>query len=554
MKKILKRLILWYFIFVIIKSILSYFVPAPSEFSDGYIYAKMARNMFYFLTPNIGSGYQPLYPIILSISYFFRDMTIVYPIMKFINSLISSLIIFPAWFIAKEFFDKKDALKLAILVSLISPIFAFAPLIMSENLYFPLFLLSSYFIYRSFVTPSYRWDILAGIFIGISIASRILSIALVAGLFGLLIFDYFHKDHSKQFKRKCVLFIFTFIFISPLIIENLLTFGFSFSGLLGRYSGDAGASLNEGYPFTRIIPRILINFGYTTIALLIIYVLSSLTLFKDYKSNYKLFTFGTLTFTTLFALLLISVNHGINSSAFLFDRLGGQVLGRYLAAIFPAFFIIGSYGFIKKHELSKKYLIITALILAFTANIVILPLFPINNMSLTYLGVVLFFLRKIISDYILLIIFGIIFFTLPFIFYKIYRKFNFEKITSWTFIFFILLGILNYSVIIFNSHTFWYKGDQMQLGIWFNDYDKGKSTVLFDIRDNGEKIEKLNQSILCDPNACIMGFWMNNNILIGHPDEVKSDYIISKHKLDYPIVKEQGGIYIYENKNNHPSV
>ena len=92
----------------------------------------------------------------------------------------------------------------------------------------------------------------------------------------------------------------------------------------------------------------------------------------------------------------------------------------------------------------------------------------------------------------------------------------------------------------------------MQLGIWFNNYDKKQSTVLFDIRDTGEKIWKQNQEVLCDPNACIMGFWINDKILIGHPDEVKADYIISKHELNYPIIKEQGGIYIYES-NNHNS-
>ena len=36
--------------------------------------------------------YPPLYPIILSISYLFNDMTAVYLFMKIINVLISSLI------------------------------------------------------------------------------------------------------------------------------------------------------------------------------------------------------------------------------------------------------------------------------------------------------------------------------------------------------------------------------------------------------------------------------------------------------------------------------
>ena len=166
MKKILKKLLLGYLIFVIIKSILSYFVPSPSAFSDEYIYAKMAREFFLNFDFIDYKRYPPVYPILLSMSYLFNDMSIVYFIMKFINSLVSSLIIFPAWFISKEFMNEKNALKMAILVSLIPPIFAFSPLLMSENLFFPLFLFSFYFIYKSFISLDYKWDILAGIFIG----------------------------------------------------------------------------------------------------------------------------------------------------------------------------------------------------------------------------------------------------------------------------------------------------------------------------------------------------------------------------------------------------
>jgi hypothetical protein len=549
--KWVKRLILWYILFVAVKTLLSYLVFAPSSFSDGYIYAKMARGIFYLFDPKTGVNNPPLYPLFLSLSYVFKDMTLVYTAMKFLNSLLSSLIIFPAWFLAKEFFTKKVSLKLAILISLIPPIFAFAPLIMSENLYFPLFLSSFYFIYRSFTTPHYKWDVLSGIFLGFSLLSRVISVALVAGLLALIFFNYFHRNHTSQFKRKLVLFMFLILILSTLILNNFLLNGFDFSVLLGKYSDQATFVLKESYPFERVIPTFFINLGYAILSLLGIYFLSSLTLFRDYKKNYKLFILGTLTFSTFLAFMAIKVNHGIGIPAFLFDWIGGQVIGRYLAAIFPMFFILGSLGFTKKYDLPKKYLFLGALILAFTANIMILPLFPINNMSLTYLGVLAFFLKNFISNNLLVILFSAIFFTIPFISYYIYKKFSFKKIVNLTLVCFILLGILNYSVIIFNANTFWYQGDQMQLGLWLNDYDKKESVVVFDIKDTGEKIWKQNQSILCDPNACIMGFWLNDRILIGDPSQLQSDFIISKHKLPYPVIKEQGGIYIYEGNNNN---
>ena len=552
MGKIVRRLIFWYFTFAITKSILSYFVPAPSEFSDAYIYAKMARNIFYFLTPDIETSYPILYPIILSISYIFTDMTIVYPVMKIINSLVSSLIIFPAWLISKEFMNEKNAFKMAILISLIPPMFAFSPLLMSENLFFPLFLFSFYFIYKSFISLEYKWDILAGIFIGLTVLTRTIGIVLIPSVLLFLFINTFRKNHIRQLRKKTTLFLSLILTFIPLTVTSLYTSGFVLSTLFGRYSSEATAALSAAYPFERIIPRFFIYIGYIILSSLTIFSLASLSAIKSIKNNYRLFVFVTTSFITILFSILVAINHGIFAESFTFPWLGGRVLGRYVAAIFPLVFILGGIGIIKKQEISKKVLVVISLTLIFSANLLTIVLFPINNMSLTYIGIIKTILENLFSIQVIVGIFALIFGALPFIFYKIYKKMSFRQITSLTIIFFIILGVLNYSVIAFNSYTYWYKGDQMQLGIWFNNYDKKQSTVLFDIRDTGEKIWKQNQEVLCDPNACIMGFWINDKILIGHPDEVKADYIISKHELNYPIIKEQGGIYIYES-NNHNS-
>ena len=554
MKKIVKLLILWYFIFVIIKSILSYFVPAPSEFSDGYIYAKMAREIFYFQTINIKAGYPVLYPIILSISYVFNDMTIVYPVMKIINALLSSLIIFPAWLIAKEFMSKKNAFTMAIIVSLLPPMFAFSPILMSENLFFPLFLFSFYFIYKSFVSAKYKWDILAGVFIGLTILTRTIGIILIPSILLFWFVSIFKKNHFKQLKKKIVLLVFLIMVFIPFALKNTASSGFILPTLFGRYASEATTSLSASYPFERIVPRFFIYLGYIILSTLTIFFISFLSIFKSIKGNYKLFVFTIFSSITVLFSILIAINHGIFPESFTLSWLGGRVLGRYVAAIFPLIFILGGIGMIRKHKVSKKVLALLSIILIFSANLLTIVLFPVNNMSLTYMGIIKTILESLFSTYVIVGIFAFIFALLPFVFYKLYQKLSFKQITSLTIFFFIALGMLNYSVIAINSYTYWYKGDQMQLGIWFNNYDKGQSTVLFDIRDTGEKIWKQNQDVLCDPNACIMGVWINDNILIGHPDEINADYIISKHKLDHPVIKERGGFYIYESNNHDPSI
>ena len=90
MKKAYKLLILVFFILVIVKTILYYFIPAPSSFSDGYLYAKMARSFLvdgvFSVHGNQAVQYPPLYPIVISISYIFGNMQIVYFFMKFYHS------------------------------------------------------------------------------------------------------------------------------------------------------------------------------------------------------------------------------------------------------------------------------------------------------------------------------------------------------------------------------------------------------------------------------------------------------------------------------------
>ena len=77
--------------------------------------------------------------------------------------------------------------------------------------------------------------------------------------------------------------------------------------------------------------------------------------------------------------------------------------------------------------------------------------------------------------------------------------------------------------------------------------------IFFDIAESGNvKLllitkKKLDQSILCDSEATIMGFWMNDEIRIGDISGYKNfDYIISKHKLDFPLIKSRGDFYIYK--------
>ena len=110
MKNNLKFLIILYFVLVIIKILIASSTPMSTAFSDDYQYLKMARSFFFDQNFNIHvidfNYFPPLYPILISITHFFNDSLNIYFFIKVINALLSSLIIIPVYFLAKEFLSE----------------------------------------------------------------------------------------------------------------------------------------------------------------------------------------------------------------------------------------------------------------------------------------------------------------------------------------------------------------------------------------------------------------------------------------------------------------
>jgi len=570
MKKSIKQLIILYFILVIIKTILVFIIPSPSAHADYYIYAKMARSFLMFGEFNIHgivTGiYPPLYSILISISYLFKDMNLVYFFMKFINVVLITSIIFPCYFLAREFLSKKESFLVALLISLIPSVFSFSAYLMAENLFYPLFMFSIYFLYKSFTEKKYLWDILAGLFIGLSYLTKFIAIVLIPilGLTFLACVLFKRKEFFIQFKKKIVLSFFALLVILPLILRNIKLFGFSLSGIMGnRNSFEAVAALSGKYSLEAFVTMFLFYLCFLILASGIVFFISSIPLIKRmFKSN-KYFVIVILFLSSLLSSLFIAANHnsGKIKHLVLYPWLTGKFIGRYVDYILPLIFILGFIGFKfiqKDKKFLKKLLIPFALLFLFSSQLVFVSLFPVNNLSLTWLGILNYLINFIfygstnftpVASVLVSIVFAIIFlFILLFSFYIM--KFSLKKILPYFMIFFLIGSLLSLSVIYFDSNNFWYEGEQVQLGLWFNEYDKEKvSNVLFDERDKGI-LNKNNQSGLYSGSYTIIGFWMNDNILIGDVNNIENiDYIVSKHKLAYPILYEtKSKIYLYEIK------
>ena len=563
MRKIIKQIFVFYLIIVLLKILLSSLIPSPSIFSDDYVYMKLARSFFFDFNFTIHQAavdiYPPLYPMLLSISYLFKDMTIIYPLMKIINALVSSLIIIPAFLLSKEFFTEKKALVIALLISFIPSNFSFSPYIMSENLFYPLSLFTLYFIYKSFLEKGYKYNILAGVFLALSYLTRTIAVNMV----GALVISYFilffvgKMNKLLVIKKLFISFCLFLVIISPWMIRNFYLYGFDLKLLFGPYAQSALNIVTE-FKLTNYIIKFLVYISYLILASLIIFPFKLMSIFNKKNLNF-LILFVPLLITTL----AIVANHG--SRVVFFEWFTGRYIGRYVDFLLPLIYIGGFIGAERIKIINKTTVAIFSFFLVIGSLLTLHALFPLNNISLTWVGVSkyileFFFYNK--TDYSIELFAGsIMFFIALFLFLfalllYLEKTFSFKKLLPYFFIFLILLNLLNYGVNYYDSKVNWYDGEQMQLSLWLNNYDSDKiSNVLFDEESCGQ-LTKAEQEKICGGigNArTVIGYWLNDNLFVGDVSEARDyDYVISKNKLDLPLIKEsENGIYIYE-VNNPP--
>ncbi len=236
MKKDIKYLLGIYLILILIKTLLAYFVPAPSTFADGYYYIKMAQSFFLsgeFTVHGLATAhYYPLYPIILAGTYLLKDMQTIYMGMKIVNVFISSAIIFPAYFLAKEFLSEKKALTITALIAVLPLTINTSNYIMAENLFYPLVMLYVFVLYKAFQQNKTSYFVLAGLILAATFMTKLTGIALVP-VCAIVYACKYKKIHWKNILYHYGLAL---ILVLPWLIRTHLIFG----NPLGSYSQGLG--------------------------------------------------------------------------------------------------------------------------------------------------------------------------------------------------------------------------------------------------------------------------------------------------------------------------
>jgi len=185
-------LIFVFLLLIIVKILISSYFRSPWIFADETVYAETARNILhgeFYSKLKYCQTYPPGYSLFLSIVYLFFDNSMAnYQFMLIINSFVTSLIIFPAYFLLKKYCSEKFSLLGSIFVAILPSVVLYNFVVMSENLFIPLFTFSLWFIIESFETNSKKWGILAGFSIFLLFFTRSTGIAMIIGFFLALVY------------------------------------------------------------------------------------------------------------------------------------------------------------------------------------------------------------------------------------------------------------------------------------------------------------------------------------------------------------------------------
>ena len=553
MKKEYKILLAVFFVVILIKIILGSFVGSATIFNDEYQYVKLARAFFHEQTFTIhGEDFQtypPLYPIIISAAYVAEDMHVVYWFMKLINAIISSLVIFPVFWLARELLPKKDAILTAIISVLLPSHVAISPYILSENLFYPLAMLACLFIYKSFTEKSKWWEVGLGVILGLCLLTRIIGAILVGVVVGLVAWKLLQKDFL-QLKRKCLAAALFIVTILPWVIYKGTRFGFTLNGIFGGYVKVVTKEVPRGL-FEIIISFVDWFVIYLAIIGLAVGVLLFITNWNSCKERWKKNKLFYVMIITTFILTLLVVakyaSFGSLKAGTLFSWLTGRPIGRYAFFVLPLVVIAGIHGLSQKttEKFRKTTLIGGSIIGLSILQVVGFGLFPVNNIPLSWIGAI----TRVVGQAGTMICLTIIIIAAIIISIKLLEKKSVKHLgITLTLVFCILVSLLSFGMTAYNAKTKWQDNEQMEVGKWINNNIESGTIVFDKTYCQGERIEDKGTSI-CHPrlHTTLAGLWINHPIQIKNVEDVKKgEYIITMQEFKYnELTSTAQGIRVY---------
>jgi hypothetical protein len=346
-----RTLIIFFLLLVFIKIFITMkaYPYGPRVFGDELLYRVQAHDIFNLEAYSI-AHYPPLYPLLLSPSFFSQDNW--HEWMLFINIIISSALIIPLWMISRLFLS----VSLSFIVVAMSSLWQFhvfyPSLIMSENLHVPLSLLSIYLFLEAGETGETGKNLMANAFFGVSMALAYLTrfIYLVA-IPVLLILWWLKPRLGKDSREERIFSKFRILSFGSILAGFSLTYmpwmiyahysGFEIIKATGfKYAIKAVPKIFSAQGSLTLWITVYVSYTILVLApyLLPLSIYSFMLVSRRIKENRSMAFFLLTVFILSGAFLLTAIQHswrmGYNYPTPLY------LIGRYLMHLTPLYFIV----------------------------------------------------------------------------------------------------------------------------------------------------------------------------------------------------------------------
>lgn len=370
-------------IVVFIKILLSLNFYAPYALWDEVLYDSLTQNLLHgrLYTPLYGT-LPPGYPILMTIGYLVAgDKATTYHIMLVISAIVSTSMIFPAYFLLKRYCTILNSLLGAIAVSTLPFINFFSFSLMTETLFTPLFLFSIWFMLKSYETNDKKWELLASLSVVYLYMTHSTGLAIIIAF--LLTFVFYIAVNAKTCKPIHLIMNKSFLLLTFIaFLASWILFSTYFTNISQQTGTGTRSSYNLGSSYNIVDVSQHGLDVFTSIAQLV-NGLKLLTYISDYLLIASCFFLLLLIFygTILFINKKISLNDPLSiataywliatmmliGASFIFVFLMKVyllTLGRYFEPAIPFMIILGIIGFekINKALISKKQLYCFAIV------------------------------------------------------------------------------------------------------------------------------------------------------------------------------------------------
>lgn len=350
------------FIIFIVTAVAKWFIVSSSAFGptgrgDEMTYYDMVDSLNRgFFSVDQTHHYPPLYPLLILPSLSFGQYT--YAVIKLTNLMVTTSMIFPTYLIGRSFLDEKRSLIPALLSCLIPYHLVIPMRMVSENLYYPLFLWAAFFVFKQPEEKNMRlfWDILSAVCLGLLYLTRYISLAVIPMFVISWWFkpfdgnDHLLKPSYKKILRFLLICLIAVAVFSPWIIGGLLE--------------DVPVKLTLGFGITSRTNENQLTLAnlLTWIALYCLYIVilaapalpllfdSIPTLFsnfsKKWKDEYVRFLLEVIFLMSGF--LAAASRHSWR--AFYNETIPSRIMGRYVAYLLVPFLIL---GFTRLNEIDR---------------------------------------------------------------------------------------------------------------------------------------------------------------------------------------------------------